>query len=684
MKRHLTLISYSCFIVLVVVLTPSAFSQNPINQWFSNEIRKTNHLLEQYFFDNAKQNCKYPCPYFKYPEAPNLTDWKTTDHSPVSILKLSDKSGIRYRDILYVMDTIHLHDTLVIGVTPGEELIIDTIWIQNGPIIVIGDGILRFQNAHATILGNIFTFDQAQVIADSSYLYFPQEYFYQRTIFLSSNSFMSIHNSTLDFGGLVHNIAVFHSASLELINVEKPDFSTVGMGNKSSILIDVIDMAGEFIVTDSVELHIKNAATVLLWHHFGDGAEANISFPDGDTVYNYRFNNSSPEVNGIEYNIMIDTCTDVMWGMMPSNGSDLTISNSEIRTIGFWFEGNDSIHVNGLVNHNYYQDYTVPLNDRFFHLIDCNVMTWSLYVFDTVKVEVEGCILGEIGVMGQSSVNALNHFIDGSGGYLWAVDTTLLVSGMSSLTTSIRSSGNSIVILAYSAMLNGSAMALDNSVLMLIQSSIPEQPVFDEGSVVWMGNITGPLKGFVNSQVAIFGSAWIDKGELSNLMDFESYDVFFQKEPDTAWIQIGNTVYEEVRDDTLVTWNTGGLTPGAYILRLDLNDNIGNTAILHKSITLLPEVLSINDPAGNNIPLFLYPNPAKGNLMIEYKLKENDEIQLTVLDISGRELDKIFEGFSGSGNHTILFNTHKLENGIYICRLTTDTGVIYRKFIILR
>ncbi|NOX84437.1 MAG: T9SS type A sorting domain-containing protein, partial [Chlorobi bacterium] len=542
--------------------------------------------------------------------------------------------------------------------------------------------ILRFRNAKATILGDLFTVQDAQVIVDSSYLYFPQEYFYQRNILLTGNSSMKVHNSTLDFGGLVHTMATVDAASLELINVKKPDFSTVGMYGSSSITIDSIDMAGEFVIDKNVNLNIKHAKTVLLWHSFRDGANVNISFPDGDQVDSYTFNNSTPGVSGVNYSISINSCKNVMWGMMPMNGSEVTVSNSDIRSIGMQFRGSDSASVSGLVNNNQYENFTAPLTDRYFHLNNCNVTTWSIYTFDSVIVDVKGCILGEIGVMGRSEVNAFQTYIDGSGGYFFATDTTFSVIGFSSLTSSLRSSSNSMVIFAYSTMMNGLVQALQNSILMLLQSSITVDPAFDPGSVVWMANIASPASGVVNSDVKIIGSAWIDKGSESNLMDFDHYAMFYQKTSDTTtWYPIGTQQETEIRNGVLLTWDTHNVEPGAYFIKLDLTDNWGNTMTALKTITVLPEILGTGDELHAKSELKVFPSPFTDRINVEVKGFDIEQMDFSIYDSRGKVVFSTKMPVTLSGEASFGIDGSGFSPGVYYYRSKVGEKVFSGKIV---
>jgi len=665
------------FLVWIFISGYPAFSQLTSDSDFSEKLNSAKHRLNEQFFkkDFIELNPKYVSNSLNHRSKPlNLT--LSDIHRKIDSITYYISSHHR------TTDTVYIGDTLVVGYEPGEELVIESEWFHDGPIIIIGDGIIRFQGAHATILGDVFAFENGQLIADSSYLYFPQDYFYQRILLPTGNSVMSFRNSTLDFGGLVHNMATVGSAMLEFVNVEKPDFSTIGMYQESVILIDSIDVAGEFIIDDNVTLEIKNSETILLWHQLDNDAVINIEFPDGDSVDHYEFNDQQSGVSGVGYDILIESCTEVMWGLMPAAGSDATISNSEIRTIGFWFEGSDSVQVSGLVNNNYYGDYVAPLNDRNFHLINSDVMTWSLYSFDSAYVDVEGCILGEIGVMGHSEVSAFNYFCDGSGGYLWAGDTTFLVSGMSSLSSALRSTHNSVLIFAYSTQMNGLVQALDNSILMLVQSNISVIPTYDPGAVIWMANISGPGSAYQNSIVPIEGSAWIDKGNQSELMDFGYYVMSYQKDGDTTWQMIGDTNYLEIRDDVLINWNIQGVEPGAYFLKMDLLDNWENGVTGTSQLILLPEVLGTPDALDNKISFTVFPNPVSTTLHFKFIIDEPTIVSLKIFDISGKEVAVVLNKTMSSGKHKIGYDVNDLPKGIYYTVLNVNHNQVTKKLVL--
>jgi len=614
---------------------------------------------------------------------------------PATLLKLntgtSDSSGIF--GVIEKLKEIRIHtglerpaggDTLVIGIPPLDSLTITGTFFHTGPVLVIGNGILRFKNASATIVGDLYVWgDHALVTADSSYLYFPQQYFYQRSLVLAGNGKVVYRNTTLDHSGLSHNLVLTDSAKIELSNVTNIGFTTCGMNRASEIDVDGINQAGEFVILDQSRLNFKHAKTILLWYQVPDSGVFHYSFPKGDTVLSYSLDSTTPGISGINCSVRVDTSTDIMWALMPSTGSDVSISDSKIRSIGLWFLGHDTIAVSGLVDNSVYADYTADLNDRSLRLINSSVQTWSLYPMDTVSLNVTGCIVGEIGSEAGCKVITTDAFVDGSGGYWWATDRTFMAGENCMAVNAIRSSQSAIFIFAYSTLSQGEASALGNSIMMIVQSQLPDPPVLYDGSCIWYSYIGKPSSAFVDTLVPISGSAWIDKTHVSQLMDFGWYRIYWQKLGDSAWNPIGTRIYSEKRDEILAGWDTHGIDPGLYYVKLVLADNTSDSILVEavKGINVLPRIFGINDPRDAGIELSIDPDPADATSVIRFFLHSEDKVGITVSDMIGKTVyseDRLFS----PGEHLIPVGGLNLRPGCYFCSLKSGKNCTVRKFIV--
>ncbi len=576
-----------------------------------------------------------------------------------------------------------LIDTLFVGGVPNDTVVVTGTWSNNGPIYVFNDGVLIFQNANATVLGNCYVFQNGKMLADSSTLFFPQQYFYQRELLIANNGFVQLDNCTLNYGGLSHSLVVADSATVIMNNVYNNDWTTAGVQGHPTVTINGTNLAGEYILSGDAVLNYSHVNTLLLWHQFPAAAVINYSFPSGDTLDTYNFNNSISGISGINYNVHVDTSYNVWWGMMPVNGSDVTISNSTIRSIGAWFTNGDTVNVSGLVNNSSYTNFTAPLADRNLHLINCDLQTWSLYVFDSSSIDISGCILGEVGSMGRSWVTATGFFCDGSGGYFWASDTSVTIASQSSVTSYVRSEKNGFMIFGYGTVSNGIASAINNSVLIVVQSSLPQDPVANDGSVAWFGNIAQPNTAFADTFVTVTGSAWIDQGPLGSWMDFGSYKMYFQQQGNISWLPIDTNSTQEVRNATLALWDTHGLIPGNYSLRLVLFNDLGDSVEAIKSVTLLPSVLGFNEISYDEIKINVVSNNFSGETSFELILPKTTSVNYSIYNSLGAEIKKSPEYILNAGKHSLIFNTESFNNGIYFYRFRINDRTLAGRFAFL-
>jgi hypothetical protein len=574
-------------------------------------------------------------------------------------------------------------DTLVIGIPPLDSLSITGTYFHNGPVMVLGNGILRFKNANATIVGDLFVWgDHALVTADSSYLYFPQQYFYQRSLVVAGKGEVIYRNTTLDHSGLSHNLVLTDSAKIELNNVTNIGFTTCGMNRSSEIDVDGTNQAGEFIIYEQSKLSFKNAKTILLWFQVPGSGVFHYSFPDGDTVQSFTLDNNTPGISGIDYSVHVDTSTDVMWALMPVTGSDVNISDSKIRSVGLWFLGHDTISVSGLVDNSEYIDYTANLNDRSLRIVNSGVQTWSLYPMDTVSLNVTGCIVGEIGSEASCKVITTDAFVDGSGGYWWATNHSFMIGENCMAVNAIRSSENAFFIFAYCTLNQGEASALGNSIMMIVQSELPDLPVLYDAACIWYTFLRKPSSALVDTLVPVAGSAWIDKSPLSLFSDFGWYRMYYQKSGDSLWHPVGEKCYTEKRDEILAEWDTHGLSPGLYYVKLVLTDNSpdSNQNEAVKGINLLPRIFGINEWRSPAFAFSIYPDPVTENSVIGFNLDCEETMDISIVDQEGKIVFRSEKKF-GKGVNIFPLGSLTLSKGSYSCILKSRDLYGVRKFI---
>jgi hypothetical protein len=248
-----------------------------------------------------------------------------------------------------------------------------------------------------------------------------------------------------------------------------------------------------------------------------------------------------------------------------------------------------------------------------------------------------------------------------------------LITVLSSISADIISKGHSICIIGYCAMPWGNIWCTGSSIMMLVNSSFSIEPVPSDTSLVFVLSITGPNNGNTNDTIPIMGSAWIDRGPYQPL-DFGYYQVFYRAEDDTNWLPASDTCIDEVRYDTLCYWNTDGLNPGNYIIRLVLKDNAGDSVDCLKLITLYETGIFSSD--GNVFSsLKITPNPFSDFIKIESAdFSEDSKLYFKIYDINGRV---VLENESVNN----VLDTRNLTKGVYFVCIDSDNKKIIKKIV---
>jgi hypothetical protein len=568
-------------------------------------------------------------------------------------------------------------DTLIVGLVPNDTLVITGNWTHTGPIWVLGTGVLIFRNANVIDTGDVYVFGNGQWIADSSSFFFPQNYFYERTFLVLQNASAHFGNCSMNYSGLSHSLVAANNAIIDWQNVDQNDWTTCGLYGSPTVNINHCNISGEYVITDSATVNLNHADTIILWHQFPAPALINFSFPASNPVYNYAFNNTIPGVSGVNYAVNADSCNFVSWAIMPANGSDVTISNSNLRLIGAWFQDGDTTSTLGIMNNSSYSNYTAPLTDRNLQLINTAVQTWSFYLFDSSQVTIDSCQLGEVGTQQRSNVIANNVLLDGSGGYFWATDSSVTLAANSICYSTCRSEKKGLFILAYSWMPFAAPTAVHNSNLVCVQNDLVLDPVPYDGSVAWLLHIDGPDTASTNAVFAVNGSAWINQGPLGNPVDFGSYSLYYQNPFVSAtWYPIVIDSLVEISHNALAHWNTHALLPGTYVLKAVLKNNFNDSVEGFKVIELLSNPLAVDEL--KEATSSVYPNPFAAEAIFKTTTQLSDA-SLIIYDAVGKKV-RITDNISGTN---IRIGREDLSPGIYFLEVRENGNVIAREKIMI-
>ncbi len=112
--------------------------------------------------------------------------------------------------------------------------------------------------------------------------------------------------------------------------------------------------------------------------------------------------------------------------------------------------------------------------------------------------------------------------------------------------------------------------------------------------------------------------------------------------------------------------------------------NTGNFCI--KALAVADPV-GLNEPVEPTIGTMLKqnaPNPFSLSTRIEYTVPENAKVFLAIYDQSGKIIDKLIDGPQNAGDHSVIWNAGKNNNGVYIYRLSVNGRSESGRMILIR
>jgi len=100
----------------------------------------------------------------------------------------------------------------------------------------------------------------------------------------------------------------------------------------------------------------------------------------------------------------------------------------------------------------------------------------------------------------------------------------------------------------------------------------------------------------------------------------------------------------------------------------------------------LSEITGVDEPNPVHEGLFLnnYPNPFAVRTTIEWRSTLPGHQKITIFDISGKEIEVLFDGYREKGTHRVEFDASALPAGLYCLCINIDAKLIVKKLIKLR
>ena len=110
-----------------------------------------------------------------------------------------------------------------------------------------------------------------------------------------------------------------------------------------------------------------------------------------------------------------------------------------------------------------------------------------------------------------------------------------------------------------------------------------------------------------------------------------------------------------------------------------LSFSTGDTTIMRDSILAMLNPTAINEIPASVKSLNIYPNPANRDVTIAVELKEQSDLLIDIIDITGKQLAIISKDKNANGRISKAFNTAALANGLYTIRVNVNGRTVNRK-----
>lgn len=192
----------------------------------------------------------------------------------------------------------------------------------------------------------------------------------------------------------------------------------------------------------------------------------------------------------------------------------------------------------------------------------------------------------------------------------------------------------------------------------------------------YAGLITiGPLSGHVNGTIDVEGDAY---GTLKlpgrtddNVLRVHTSQIFI----DSVHVVASSTIVMVYRLETyswyIPDYHAPLLTYAAIFPASDPTPLSQFVAYAPAKVNAVASITAVDE-------LNIYPNPAQGELNIDYTTKSAQNVRISLLDITGREVAVMSDKTTAGAQH-VSYNTASLTAGLYMARIQCGTETVTRK-----
>lgn len=134
--------------------------------------------------------------------------------------------------------------------------------------------------------------------------------------------------------------------------------------------------------------------------------------------------------------------------------------------------------------------------------------------------------------------------------------------------------------------------------------------------------------------------------------------------------------------------STDSFPNGEYQIFVEARDLFGNTTVDSMEVKIknrISDIAENQNPVSDKFLLIQnFPNPFNTTTEIHYVVPKPGIVTIKILDLLGREIGELVDGYQNPGNYWIEFYTDGLASGVYFCQLKTAIGMKCNKMVLLR
>jgi hypothetical protein len=102
------------------------------------------------------------------------------------------------------------------------------------------------------------------------------------------------------------------------------------------------------------------------------------------------------------------------------------------------------------------------------------------------------------------------------------------------------------------------------------------------------------------------------------------------------------------------------------------------------NVGVIPQKMKGLNHKPDNYFLTNYPNPFNPTTKISYTLPETSNLEITVYNAYGQEVQQLYKGLKEKGNYELQFDGKSLSSGVYYYTFKTDKFSVTKKMILLK